>query len=216
MNGLTLLGPNRGRRLSLLVALLVLAALTSACTFEVQPIEKYTSPDGYLSFTFPAAWDVLEEESGQGATAAFLGTRDDFIDLEVVPPGEAGVVLMLIPNTVPGPDGEPVPLTAQELAAFSQQTAAAQQPEVTDVQSVLLDSGLEAFTYTARSPQADMTMHVFSPDGESLAVVAFIFASGEQDPARLAEAAAILNSVDVSEEPKDFGEGPEAVLRGGE
>ena len=77
MNAPTLLGPNRSRRLSLLTALLLLAALTSACTFEVQPIEEYTSPDGYLSFTFPAAWDVLEEESGNGMTSALVGTHPD-------------------------------------------------------------------------------------------------------------------------------------------
>lgn len=216
MNASTLLGPHRSRRLSLLVALLLLAALTSACTFEVQPIEEYTSPDGYLSITFPAAWDVLEEESGNGMTSALVGTHPDLVSMDVMPPTEAGVALMLMPDFVPGPEGDTVQVSAQEMADFMRQSAMVEQTGVSEIAPVQLESGAEAYAFTVPSPEADMTIHVFAPAEGTLAVVAVIMASGADDSTLAAEAAGIVNSVTLSGDPVEFGDRARALLGAGE
>jgi hypothetical protein len=206
----------RGKTAALLFLLLVLATVLTACTFEVQPVEDFTTADGYFSVTFPASWEVLEEESSDGMTAVFIGTNEDLIDLDVVPAGDAGVALMLMPNFVPGPTGEAVPVTAEEMADFMHASASSEQAGVTEVQPETLADGKEAFTFTAPSPEADMTIHVFAPAEGVLAVAAVITASGETSSSVQAEALNILNNLRVTGDAIEFGNRARAVMGLGE
>ena len=197
---------------ALLVALVALALTLTACTFEVQPVEEHSTADGYLTFSFPAAWDVLEEESGDGMTAVLVGTHTDLVELDVMPAGEGGVAIMLMPDFIPGPDGESVQLSPEELASFMHASAMAEQAGVSEVQAITLANGAEAYTFKSPSPEADMTVHIFAPGEQALAVVAFITASGEEDAALLADANSVLNSIDFSGDPLEFTERARAVL----
>lgn len=197
------------------IAVLLLIILTAgACTFEVQPIEEYTSADGYLHLRFPASWDVLDEDAMDGASTVLLGTNPDLIDMDVVPPGEAGVAVMLTPDFVPGLGGVDMPLTAQELADIMRTNALTEQPDVGEVEAVTLSDGTDAYRFAAPSPEADMTLYTFAPSEQTLAMLAFIGAPGEANAERMAEAEEILNSVQFRGDPEEYVEGIRAEMGG--
>lgn len=197
-----------------LVLLITLAA--SACTFEVQPIEEYTSADGFLSLTFPASWDVLDEAADGGMTSALVGTEEDLVMMDVFPPGEAALGIMLMPNFLPAPDGEELTLAPEELAALMQQSAMTEQPNVGEVGPVTLPGGRQAYSFESPSPEADMTVYVFAPAEETLAAVALITASGEEDAALLADAQEILGSIEFEGDPAEFVERARVLMGLGE
>ena len=195
------------RRTSLFVGLLMLIVLaTSACTFEVQPVEEYTSPDGYLSLTFPVSWDVLDEDASDGMTTAMVGTNEDLIEMDVIPAGEAGMGIMLMPNFMLGPNGEEMTITAEELAVLMHDGALAEQGAIGEIEAVTFSNGSQAYSFAAPSPEADMTVYVFAPADEMLTVVAVIAAPGEDNAVLLAEASEILNSVQFDGDPVEFGD----------
>jgi hypothetical protein len=191
-------------QLLLFVVLVLLATLTAACTFEVQPIEEYRSQDGYLSLTFPAAWDILAEDSEDGTTAALVGSLPGLIDLDVIPPGEAGVAVMLLPDVLPNPGGEPMSVTPELMAELMRQSFLSTQETASEIEPVTLENGELAYAYTAYSPEGDMLVHTFSPAESVIAVVAYLTAPNEQDATLLADANVILNSVRFRGDPAEF------------
>ena len=195
---------------------LVLIIVFGGCSFVVQPIEEFTSADGFLSFTFPANWDLVKEESGAGSVAAMISTRGDLVDLEVIPPGVAGVAVLLMPDFLPGPDGETIPVTAQELAGVMRNSAMTEQPGVGDLETITLKNGTEVYAFNAPSPEADMKMHILSPAQGAIVVVALISAPGETDGGILSVAESILESVRFSGDPVEFTERAHAVVDSGQ
>ena len=198
------------------LALMLVTLILSACTLEVQPIESFTSADGFLSFTFPAHWDLVKAEYGAGSDAALVATSDDLIDHDVIPAGDAGVAVLLMPDFMPGPDGEPIRVTAQELAGLMRKSAITQQPGVSDLETVTLDNGAETYTFNAPSPEGNMKMHLFSPAQGTIAIVAFMTASEDVDADILSDAKAILESVRFSGDPVEFTERAHAIVDSGQ
>ena len=123
--------------------LLILAVAMGACTFHVQPIEKYSSADGYLSLTHPAAWDVIEEDASDGTTTVLLGSNPDLVNVDVVPPGEAGIGIMLMPNFIPQPGLDTMTVGPEDMAALIRDSALQGQTgaEVGDLDEVTLADG---------------------------------------------------------------------------
>ena len=200
-------------RFPLLLGLLLLIALAaSACSFEVQPIEEYTSEDGYLSLTHPAAWDVLDEDASDGTTTALLGTHADLISMDTIPPGEAGVGIMVMPNFFLEPGGDAQTLSAEELASLIRESGRQEQSDVGEIEAITLENGTQVFRFKAPSAQADMTVHTFSPAEGILAAVAFISAAGDDNAALMSESEAILNSIQFNGDPAEFTERAREIM----
>ena len=189
--------------------LLLIAVGAAACTFEVQPIEKYTSADGYLSFNYPVAWDVLNEDISDGMTSARVGTHTDFVEtviaMEPFPAGEVWLQVGLRPNFFPEPSGEVVTLTAEEVAESIRQDSGGDRAGAGELESITLAPGKEAYTYAVSTELYDMSVYVFEPAEQVLAMVGLVTASGEDDAAMLAEVDEVLNSVQFKGDPDDFG-----------
>ena len=205
------------RQFPVLLGLLLLIALaTGACTFEVQPIEEYASRDGYLSLTYPAAWDLLDEDASDGTTTVFLGTGANLIDMDVIPPGEAGVGIMLMPNFIPEPGLDVLTLEPEELAGLIRGAALEEQgSEVSELEPALLANGVDAYTFSAYSPEGDITVYSFAPAEEMLAVAFVMTAPGEEDAVLMAEAEKILGSVQFHGDPAEFADRAREILGGG-
>lgn len=193
-----------GRAALLLPVLLIVGLALAACTFEVQPVEQYTSQDGYLSLAFPAEWEVLEDETADGTTLLLVGSDPEMMDMDSVPADAAAVFLMVMPNFIPEAGLEVLTLDAEELAAMSR-SGIIEEPEteVGEIEAVVLPSDLSAYRFPVSDPEMTGAVYTFSPALDVLAM-AVVAGATDGDGSSLVAAEQVLSSLEINGDPAEF------------
>ena len=200
------------RRLTLVCGLLILVLAISACTFEVQPIEQYTSQDGYLSVSHPVTWDVLEDGAEDDATTVFVGTNEEVMDMQAIAPGEAGVGIILGPEFLFAREfGSASTINAEELAdvmrvSFLEGVEEAEASQVSQVGPIDMALDAEVYGFSVAMPEVNMTLYTFAPAEETLVLVLQLTSPEDADSFRLAEAEAVVNSIRLVGDPEELAE----------
>ncbi len=94
------------RRLLVFIALVLLTVpALGACTFEVQPIEEYATPDGILTITFPAEWSPFSDPGMLTLELPSLAvsSEPDLTELDALSSDAAALVIYAMPESLAPP-----------------------------------------------------------------------------------------------------------------
>ncbi len=184
--------------LSLLTAILV---LVGGCTTVVQPIEQYTSSDGYLSVSFPADWDVVNEVIRDGQTVVILASNNGIIDESSESP-QSGLIIVLTPNFDIGADGEVETLTVDQMADMARFSLLYEpNTEVGEFETMTLDNGLEVKSFSVSDGTSDAAFYLFQLDEGVLGTALSVGGPG-YDPNPMAKQ--VLSTLELSGDAESF------------